>query len=202
MNFLGHCLLTQFNPEYLAGNIGGDHFKGDLSLFSDIPEDILKGVQIHRFIDSFTDSSIHIQKVAKIFQDGGVKRISYIASDIILDHYISKNWSGLSPFSLPCFIETIHTTTTEVLHIFPDKFQFIFGKMVEKKWLSRYITEDGIELTLFKFEQRIPFKNNLHTSFQVYKKNQNAIDDLYRLFMIDIMAAVNQKFKLNLTQTD
>ncbi|MFK8046325.1 MAG: ACP phosphodiesterase [Crocinitomicaceae bacterium] len=202
MNFLGHCLITQFNPEFLAGNIGGDHFKGDLNLFSDTPDNILKGVEIHRFIDSFTDSSSHIQKVARIFQDGGIKRISYIASDIILDHFISRNWSVLSPIPLPHFIQSIHQTTTAALNFFPEKFQYIFGKMVEKKWLSRYISEDGIELTLFKFEQRIPFKNNLHASFQVYKKNQDEIDDLYRLFMIDIMATVNEKFKLNLSEPE
>jgi len=199
MNFLGHCLITQFNPELISGNLGGDHFKGDLSAQTKIPARIMSGVEIHRFIDSYTDSSLFIQKVAKIFQKGGVKRISYIASDIILDHFISKNWSKLSPISLPHFISTIHTETKKDLNYFPHKFHFIFDKMVEKEWLSRYISEDGIELTLYKFEQRIPFINNLHDSFAIYKKNQVEIDNYYRQFMNVIMAEVNTKFKLNIS---
>ena len=195
MNFLGHCLITQFNPEYLSGNLAGDHFKGDLDVQKDIPENIKKGVKIHRFIDSYTDSSPYIQKVAKIFQDGGVNRISYIASDIILDHFISKNWSILSPLSLPHFIKTIHQRTKKDLGYFPERFHFIFGKMVEKEWLSRYISEDGIE-------QRIPFDNNLHDSFQIYKAHQVEIDELYRQFMNDIMQAVNIEFQLNISHTD
>ena len=202
MNFLGHCLLTQFNHEFISGNLAGDHFKGDLSLFTETPATIIKGVEIHRFIDSFTDSSEHIQKVAKIFQDGGVNRISYIASDIILDHFISINWSTLSPISLPYFIQIIHQKTEQDLAYFSEDFSYKFHKMVEKEWLSRYVEEDGIELTLFKFEQRIPFTNNLHDSFQVYKRNQKEINELYRLFMIDIMNEVNQHFKLNLSPTD
>lgn len=202
MNFLGHCLLTQFNPEFISGNLAGDHFKGDLSLFNETPSQIIKGVKIHRFIDSYTDSSVYIQKVAKLFQEGGVKRISYIASDIILDHYIAKNWSTLSPIPLSYFIQTIHERTKKDAKYFSDNFNYKFEKMVEKEWLSRYVEEDGIELTLFKFEQRIPFSNNLHQSFQVYKKNQDEIDDLYRLFMIDIMSKVNQQFKLNISQID
>lgn len=199
MNFLGHCLITQFNLEYISGNLGGDHFKGDLNLNETLPSNIKKGVEIHRYIDSFTDSSPEIQKVAKIFQNGGVNRISYIASDIILDHYISKNWSKLSPYALSYFIKIIHSETKKDLSYFPERFQFIFGKMVEKKWLSRYVSEDGIELTLLKFEQRIPFINNLHDSFQIYKENQIEIDKLYTVFINSIMKAVNLRFKLNIT---
>ncbi len=199
MNFLGHCLITQFNPEFISGNLAGDHFKGDLSLFTEIPPRIKIGIEIHRFIDSYTDNSPHIQKVAKIFQEGGIKRISYIASDIILDHFISKNWGKFSPFPLSYFIEVIHQETAKDLHFFPEKFKFIFGKMVEKEWLSRYIEEDGIELTLYKFEQRIPFINNLHDSFLIYKTNQNEIESYYNLFINEIMTEVNHRFKLNLT---
>ncbi|MDX1350774.1 MAG: ACP phosphodiesterase [Putridiphycobacter sp.] len=199
MNFLGHCLITQFNPEYISGNLAGDHFKGDLALNTLLPSNIKRGVEIHRFIDSFTDSAPEIQKVAKIFQEGGVKRISYIASDIILDHYISKNWSKLSPFSLPYFIDAIYQQTSKDLIYLPEKFHYIFGKMVEKNWLSRYISEDGIELTLLKFEQRIPFINNLHDSFQIYKDHQFEIDELYTRFINTITNVVTLHFKLNMT---
>ena len=199
MNFLGHCLLTQYNSEYISGNIGGDHFKGDLSKFKAIPPRIVKGIEIHRFIDSFTDNSDQIHAVAKRFQDSGVKRISYIASDLILDHFISKNWDSFSALPLNNFIKKIYQTTAIDLNHFPDKFKFIFSKMKEKDWLSRYITEDGIELTLYKFSKVIPFQNNLHDAFEVYQNQKEEIDQLYMSFMFDITKTVNSKFKLNVT---
>ena len=199
MNFLGHCLMAQYNPEFIPGNIGGDHFKGDLNNFDNLPQNIMKGVAIHRYIDSYTDSSAEIQAVAKIFQEGGVKRISYIASDIILDHFISLNWHAFSPIPLPDFIQSIYKLTKSELDHFPNKFHYIFSKMMEKDWLSRYIEEDGIELTLYKFEQRIPFTNNLHEAFAVYKENQVEINRYYQVFMERIMTDINQEFKLNVT---
>ena len=199
MNFLGHCLLTQYNPEYLSGNIGGDHFKGDLSNFKTLPSHIIKGVEIHRFIDNFTDTAPQIHEVAKLFQKEGIKRISYIASDLMLDHFISRNWSAFSAFSLNDFINIIYTKTASDLEYFPEKFKLIFEKMVRKNWLSRYKTEDGIELTLFKFSTVIPFQNNLHDTFAIYQNNQSMIDELYMDFVFNITKAVNRNFKLNVT---
>lgn len=199
MNFLGHCLLTQYNPELIAGNIGGDHFKGDLNKFTELPKNIKLGVEIHRFIDSYTDNSEEIQKVAKIFQNGGVRRVSYIASDIILDYFISNKWQAFSSTNLKSFIKSIYINTENNIHFFPDKFQFIFNRMKEKNWLSRYADLDGIELTLYKFEQVIPFNNNLHESFQIYLSNQQTVDELYESFMYKIINEVNYKFKLNIS---
>ena len=92
MNFLGHCYLTRNNKELMAGNLAGDFYKGDLSKFKDTKKNIIKGVEIHRFIDHNTDNSIYIQEAAQILQEAGIRRISYIATDILLDHYLAKKW--------------------------------------------------------------------------------------------------------------
>ena len=198
MNFLGHCLLTQNNPEYISGNLAGDHFKGDLSNFNDTPKNIIKGVEIHRFIDSFTDSSEAVRAAAKLFRDHGVKRVSFIASDIILDHFISKNWSQYSTANLTEFIQSIYAETTKDLIYFPEEFNYMFSYMSSYDWLSNYIHLEGIETTLRNFEKRIPFNNNLLDAYQVYVDHTIEIDNYYQSFMQDIITAVNQEFNLSL----
>jgi len=198
MNFLGHCLLTQHNPEYISGNLGGDHFKGDLNNFTTLPKNILNGVKIHRFIDSFTDNSKEVKAVAALFRKEGIKRVSFIASDIILDHYISKNWSTFSDKALPDFIESIYTLTKQDLIFFPEEFNYIFNHMSTHDWLSNYIHLEGIEQTLRNFERRIPFNNNLLDAYQIYVNHTEQIDQLYMRFMTDIIAAVQSEFNLNL----
>ncbi len=199
MNFLGHCLLTQYNTEYISGNLGGDHFKGDLENFTEIPSSIITGVRIHRFIDSFTDNSPHVKAVALLFREHGVRRVSFIASDILLDHYISKNWAKYSNSQLDEFIKSIYTLTEKDLIHFPEEFHYIFHHMSKHDWLSNYIRPEGISETLRNFEYRIPFSNNLHDAFQVYVDNTVKIDQLYQQFMEDIINAVNAKFNLKLS---
>ena len=53
MNFLAHLYLSGNNEPVMIGNFIADHLKG--KQWMALPEEIQKGVVLHRFIDSFTD---------------------------------------------------------------------------------------------------------------------------------------------------
>ncbi len=196
MNFLGHCYLTRHNKELIPGNLAGDYYKGDLSKFKKTPKHIIKGVEIHRFIDSNTDNSPLIQEVAKLLQASGIRRISYIASDILLDHYLAKNWKKFSSKNLNKFIQKSYKLTEHELINLPTAFAPLMKQMRKNDWLGTYKYEDGIDLILHKFGHIIPFQNNLHESFVAYKANQKKIDKLFKTFLKQIDKSVTKEFKL------
>ena len=56
MNFLAHTYLSGCNEEIIVGNFMGDYVKG--SHYRNFPEQVRKGILIHRDIDYFTDSHL------------------------------------------------------------------------------------------------------------------------------------------------
>jgi acyl carrier protein phosphodiesterase len=196
MNFLGHCYLTRHNKELIPGNLAGDFFKGDLSKFKKTPKHIIKGVEIHRYIDSNTDNSPFIQEAAHLLQASGIKRISYIATDILLDHYLAKNWIKFSSKNLNKFIQKSYKLTENELINLPEEFTPLLKQMKKKDWLGKYKYEDGIDLILHMFGHKIPFQNNLHESFVAYKTNEKKIKPLFKAFLKEIDKSVTKEFKL------
>lgn len=176
----------------IAGNFAGDSYKGNLKKFEYLPPHILNGIKLHRYIDDFTDTSPFIKQVGKIFQDEGVRKVAYIASDIILDHYITKNWSIYSKIPFKEFVENIYQETDKNLLYLEEDFCFMYKLLKQNKWLFQYHTEEGIDMILWQFSRRIGFKSDLTRCMPIYKKEMSTIDALYRDFMTSIVENSNK----------
>lgn len=187
MNFVGHAYIAKNNPELIAGNFAGDSYKGHLSKFSFLPQHILNGIKLHRFIDDFTDSSELIKAIGKIFQTNDIRKVTYIGTDILLDHYITKNWSLYSDVPFERFVQNVYSETDKNLIYLEEEFCFMYKMLKAEKWLFQYATEEGIDLILWQFSRRIGFKNDLTKCMSVYLQNNTEIDQLFGEFMRSIV---------------
>jgi len=192
MNFVGHAYISRNNPELMAGNFAGDSYKGNLEKFTYLPQHILQGIKLHRYIDDFTDTSPLIKKVGQIFQKQGVTKVAYIASDIILDHFITKNWSDFSSKTYKNFIKIVYAQTDKNLPHLEEEFCFMYARLKEQKWLFQYDTEEGIDRILWQFSRRLGFKNDLTKCMRIYQQEKSIIDGLYRDFMATIVNNSNK----------
>ncbi len=192
MNFVGHAYIARNNPTLIAGNFAGDSYKGNLDKFLMLPPHILNGVKLHRYIDDFTDTSPLIKSVGKIFQNQGVTKVAYIASDILLDHFITKNWSDFSAKSYEEFVAIIYDQTDKNLVYLEEDFCFMYERLKEQKWLFQYDTEEGISRILWQFSRRLGFKNDLLKCMRIYELEKNKIDALYSDFMVSIVENSNK----------
>lgn len=187
MNFVGHAYIARNNPELIAGNFAGDSYKGHLKNFSHLPTHILNGIALHRYIDNYTDSSPWIKSVGKRFQQAGITKVAYIASDILLDHYLTKNWEQYSPLELDDFINLIYQETDKNLMHLEKDFCFMYSKLKEFRWLYHYKTEKGIDQVLWQFSQRLGFKNDLSRCMSIYQAQKIAFDKDFEAFMTQIV---------------
>lgn len=170
----------------ITGNLGGDSYKGKLSNFSHLPLKIQQGIKLHRFIDDFTDQSEHILTVTHLLQQGGISKVAAIACDILLDHYLSRNWNHYSSIPYPDFIGAIYLEVEANLEGTPADFRFLFNKMKEHGWFYAYPSFEGISLILRQYGTRIPFKNKLADSSAVYQQHQKTIDTCFETFLNEI----------------
>lgn len=170
----------------ITGNLGGDFYKGNLSNFDHLPLHIQHGIKLHRFIDDFTDRAEPILAVSHLFQDHGIQKVAPIACDILLDHYLSRNWIHFSAQPYADFVSAIYAEVeTNRTEIGPD-FQFLFNKMKEHRWFDAYPHLEGITLILRQFSSRMRFANNLAESATIYRQHQKTIDSSFETFLNDI----------------
>ncbi len=187
MNFVGHAYIARNHPLLIPGNFAGDSYKGNLEKFEFLPPHILNGIKLHRFIDDFTDSSPFIKEIGKQFQAAGIRKVAYIGTDIILDHYLTKNWGKYSTIPFANFVQQVYQLTDDNLKYLEEDFCFMYALLKEHKWLFQYHTEEGIDMILWQFSRRIGFKNDLTKCMTVYKANTPEIDGLFEAFMASIV---------------
>lgn len=169
-----------------TGNLAGDSYKGNLSNYSHLPKHLQHGIKLHRFIDDFTDQSEHITEVAHIFQKNGISKVSFIACDILLDHFLAKNWKDYSDWPYPDFVNSVYAEVSSNLMHTESDFRFLFNKMREYGWFYEYPSIEGIGLILRQFSTRMKFVNQLSQSSDVYLNNQTTIDTYFKTFLTEI----------------
>jgi len=187
LNFIGHAYIARDFLELIPGNFAGDAYKGNLDKFDHLPKHILRGIRLHRYIDHFTDNAREIKEVGQIFKGQGISKVAFIASDILLDHFITKNWSKFSDQAYPEFIQTIYRVTDANLVHLEEEFCFLYDKLKTYKWLDQYPTEEGIDVILWQFSRRIGFDNDLNSCLGIYQNNRTEIDELFDAFMKEIV---------------
>jgi len=192
MNFLGHSYLCIENEHLIAGNLAGDSYKGSLTKINHLPKHIRDGVKFHRFIDNFTDQSNQIKEVAHIFQANGISKVAFIACDILIDHYLAKNWNQYSVCEYEQFIYKIYSEVDDNIQFLETDFLFLYERMKEYGWFFQYRDENRIEIILLQFSNRLPFENDLGKCMKVFLENIKVIESLFKTFLNDIRIASDQ----------
>lgn len=187
MNFLGHAYIVKDFPELIAGNFAGDSYKGHLENIIDLDPALFLGVKIHRFIDDVTDHSEHIIQVNQLFRSHGVSRIGFIACDLLLDHYLAKNWNQYSNVTYEKFIQQIYLETEKQIKNLPPDFRMLYSNLKKYGWFFDYPTEKGIRKIANQFSKRLGFENDLLLCFDIYESDKQSIDIHFAAFLTEIM---------------
>ena len=85
MNYLAHAYLSFNDPEILLGNMISDYVKGRKKF--DYEPGILKGIMLHRAIDTFTDQHPVTKTAMKFFKPAyGLYAGAFV--DVVYDHFL------------------------------------------------------------------------------------------------------------------
>src|SRR6476661_6124760 len=117
MNYLAHLFLSEGTPESLIGNLLGDFVKGTpVNLY---PEEIRKGIDLHRKVDSYTDSHA-IVRSSKSLVCADRRRFAGVLIDVFYDHFLAKNWLEYSEIPLRDFSRHVYKILQDNRDILPE----------------------------------------------------------------------------------
>ena len=90
MNFLAHALLAGESPALVVGGVVGDWIKGPLP--AGLPEDLARGVALHRAIDTFAETHPAFC-ASRARMSAGRRRYAGVLVDIFYDHLLARDWA-------------------------------------------------------------------------------------------------------------
>ncbi len=162
MNFLAHIYLSGDDPQLTIGNFIGDFVKGG-SLVGRYAPQVIKGVELHRAIDKYTDSH-DVVRQSKDRLRPKYRHYSGVIVDMFYDHYLAKNWNQFHDKSLSDFAEQFYTLLKENEKTLPLKVQHMMPYMIKGNWLVNYGKKEGLHRALSGMSRRTSFDSKMDES--------------------------------------
>ncbi|MCZ4407499.1 acyl carrier protein phosphodiesterase [Cryomorphaceae bacterium 1068] len=192
MNFLAHQFLSFEIKPIMVGNFIADTVKGNALKNYDVP--IQKGIVLHRFIDSFTDShEITLQSRERLYAHFG--KYAGVVQDVFYDHFLAINWSDYHDQDLNDYTDFIYLTLGGYRSVFNERAERTFQYMQMQDWLGNYATQEGIHRALTGLSRRASFPSNMEESLPALAKHGEAISNDFKIFFPDLISATQLKLE-------
>lgn len=176
MNYLAHILLSGNDRGLQVGNFIGDSVKG--RAYNDYPENIRRGILLHRAIDDFTDHHPLVREATGILKaDFG--RYSGVLTDVFFDHFLAVDFDVYSDISLSCFSNRFYWATLVYYTHLPPRVKDFLWHFILTNRLRRYATLTGIRQSLAIMTH---YKNLPVDSTQAITFLQENYIELHRIF--------------------
>ena len=153
MNHLAHLYLSSDNEEEMVGQFIADAVKGnDFNLYS---PDIRKGILLHRWVDSFTDTHDLVKALRAAYRPN-LGLYSSVLIDLVFDHYLAKDFHIHAGRELEEFQQFTFGVLNKHEESFPDKMKNYFFHMKDKEFMMKYAHPDGMAVIVRQMGNRIP----------------------------------------------
>src|SRR5688500_6017316 len=165
MNYLAHALLSPEDPVVLMGNLWGDLLKP--KDYDQLAEGILRGTEIHRRIDAYTDQHEKVDRLVHLIRPYQGKYTPVVA-DVLMDFMLSKYWKTFHDGSIAEFCQHNYNVVSTHIHLIPERLHFRIHRMLENKWLESCIDKERMKTTLLMLSHRASFENKIVEAMKPY----------------------------------
>jgi len=194
MNFLAHFYLSGDSDDIKIGNFIGDYVKG--SDYQNYPENIKKGIMLHRKIDSFTDTNPVVRKSKLLF---AVKYRKYagIIVDILYDHFLSVEWEKYSEVPLQEYIEELYLMLERNYDRLPPQVQQFVFRFIGDDWLGTYQELSGIENVLHRMSKRTSLPEETSFALDIMHTHYTRLMDHFNQFFVQLVNYVHETYLIS-----
>jgi acyl carrier protein phosphodiesterase len=190
MNFLAHIYLSGDNDLIKIGNFMADGIRG--KQFEHFPADVQKGIILHRFIDTYTDSHDVFRQSTKRLHEK-YHHYAGVIVDIVYDHFLAKNWSNYSDEKLEDFINRFYNSLHTNYDILTEKTQGLMPYMIERNWLLSYRTVEGIHQILTQMDRRSKNLSKMQFASEELKEFYAEFEQEFSTFFEEMQHQAKQK---------
>jgi acyl carrier protein phosphodiesterase len=190
MNFLAHIYLSGADPKILVGNFIGDFVKGR-NLLDQFDPEIVRGIELHRTIDEYTDHHPVVLK-SKIRLRPKYRHYAAVIVDVLYDHFLSKFWDNYHPEPLILFSTRVYKTLQDHWSVLPQPVKNLLPYMIRDNWLLNYGTMDGIGKALSGMSRRTTHESRMDESIDDLRENFEDFKSEFELFFPDLISHSRQ----------
>lgn len=190
MNFLAHIYLSGEDEGITIGNFIADGIKG--KRYEKYPPKIKKGILLHRFIDSYTDSHPTVRKsTARLHKN--YSHYSGVIVDILYDHFLAKNWNNYHPQPLAEYVENFYDMLRANFDILPTRIQRMMPYMISDNWLLSYGSINGISTILNQMNDRTKNRAKMNLAVLELEEFYTEFETEFTSFFAELITASKQK---------
>jgi acyl carrier protein phosphodiesterase len=195
MNLLAHAYLSFRQPELLVGNMISDYVKGRAKF--DYAPGILRGIDLHRAIDEFTDQHPVNLRAKKVFKPAvGLYAGAFL--DIVYDHFLAADTLVFPADSLPQFSNWVYGSLEPYQDQFPERFARMFPHMRTHDWLSNYREREGIARSMEGLVRRAKYLDQSEGAFQLFEQEYAFLEASYQRFFPELILFVTNYYRAQL----
>lgn len=187
MNYLAHFFLSNFDESLIVGNYIADDVKGKKYLI--YPEEIQKGILLHRAIDGFTDNHITVEKSKSRIRPHQQK-FTPVVVDVFYDYLLAINWQTYTSTALMDYAFYVYKVLQKNQEFLPEKSKFRLQFMIKQNWLYNYREIEGIKKALTGLSNRASFENKMNEAHILLIKNKEELNNDFNQFFPALMAFV------------
>lgn len=190
MNFLAHIYLSDDNDFVKIGNFMADGIRGNSH--HEFPDDIRKGVILHRAIDTFTDAHpIFRQSKHRLHESYG--HYSGVIIDVFYDHFLAKNWTHYSEVPLVDYVADFYQILQNNHDLLTPRTQGLLPYMIAQNWLVSYASVEGIAKILSQMDHRSKNKSKMQLAVNELREFYTDFEQEFTLFFEELRTFANQK---------
>lgn len=191
MNFLAHIYLSFDDKEITLGNFMADSIRGNK--YQHLPPRVQKGIKLHRFIDTFTDTHA-IPKISSKRLHENYSHYSRVIVDIFYDHFLAKNWHVYSDVPLEIFVDNFYDLLEDNYEILPDGVKRMMPYMIADNWIFNYSKMDGIARVLNGMNRRTKNKSKMNFAIVDLEEHYSAFENEFTEFFEELITFSKQKY--------
>lgn len=190
MNYLAHLHIADHCDSNALGNLLGDFVKGNPD--NHYTNDVVQGIRLHRFVDSYTDSHELVREARQLFS-GKQRRFSGIALDMFWDHCLASNWRQYHDYGLRKFCEQQRVLVAQQNDAeLPERFTRVTAAMWQGRWMESYQDLENIEYALQRMSNRSPRMGELANCFSTLDKNYVELVKVFKAMYPDVLNAAQR----------
>ncbi len=191
MNFLAHIYLSFGDKEIMLGNFIADSIRANK--FQHLPPRVIKGIELHRHIDTYTDAHKIPKKSSKRLH-ANYSHYSRVIVDIYYDHFLAKNWERYSDIPLDIFVDDFYDLLEDNYAILPDGVKRMMPHMIADNWIFNYSKMEGIDRVLNGMNRRTKNKSKMNFAILDLEEHYDKFEEEFTDFFEELIIFSKQKF--------
>ena len=190
MNFLAHLVLAGDDDELRLGAMLGDFIRGKRVL-AKYPDQIRKGIELHRHIDRYTDDHPAVVSLRESF-DKPFRRYSGIIIDVALDHELAMRWDSYSEVTLEEFDRGVRDFLAVNQQWVPKGLDSFMTYADSRGLFANYRSEEEIIHSLRGIGRRFLRSNPLHRVDEIWADYKPRFVTCFDEFFPQVQLEVNR----------